>query len=406
MSTLGLVRTPIQALGYGTFGANLELGLRQVGVDLAIPPDDDIHDIARTGAVIWALPASQMKWAWEGQCVAGYTMWESDRLPESFRDSFHNFDVLIVPCEQNRELFSRYHSNVVKIPLGYNADVWLPRYRHVEDEFRILCAGAGLSIEGGRKGFDIAVKVFQRAFPNWEQMSPRPRLVTKSLREPNVPAFVERNVGGLTEEELVEFVHGCHMYLGPSKGEGWGYWPQQALATGMPVVMSGIPAHMEYAHIPGIYTTRVVKVPADYFVYGPAGNWWHADIDQMAEQLWTVYTHYHQHRSAAARGAQLMREEFSHVRMAERVMSLMFPHLDSPTGPWRREFTRQVFPARVVRKVDADIGEQHYNLRPGEDYMLSADALRVLHDSGAITDDCLTDEPGLVLTTHAEARSA
>lgn len=391
--TLGFVRTSVREFGYGVFGLSLERGFQDLGVDLAVNEKGNV--VPPTGAVLWAMPAARMKWAWEGQYTAAYCMWEATRLPESFRDNFHELDLLIVPCQQNVDIFSPYHPNVVKVPLGYDPGVWFPKPREVKDTFRILCAGAALHYEGGRKGFDLALEAFELAFPNWERMDPQPKLVTKSLKDPSVPKFVEQHVGVMPEAELVEFVHGCHMYLGPSRGEGWGYWPQQALASGMPVVMSGIPAHMEYAHVEGILTAPVTEEAAAYFVYGPAGNWWRPDVDTLASHLRAVYEHYEDYHAAAQRGAEQMREEFSHWVMCKRVMHHLSPHMDREVGE-KREFTRQVFPTRVTRKVNADIGRGHYELVPDRLYHLPSDVVRVLQESGAITDLELSNGPGFV----------
>ncbi len=45
-------------------------------------------------------------------------MWETRKLPEPFRESLHELDRMIIPSEQNVELFSQYHPNVKSMPLG------------------------------------------------------------------------------------------------------------------------------------------------------------------------------------------------------------------------------------------------------------------------------------------------
>jgi hypothetical protein len=76
-----------------------------------------------------------------------------DASPESFRESLHRFDTIMVPSEQNLELFSQFHPNVRYVPLGIDPAVWHYEDRMPTDRFfRFLIGGSGK-----RKGTELAV---------------------------------------------------------------------------------------------------------------------------------------------------------------------------------------------------------------------------------------------------------
>ena len=76
----------------------------------------------RSNVVCWvSVPTHGTGW-WKGQTAVCFTMWEATRLPESFRESLHHFDTIIVPSKHNLALFPRYHPNVKYVPLGVDPD--------------------------------------------------------------------------------------------------------------------------------------------------------------------------------------------------------------------------------------------------------------------------------------------
>src|SRR2546430_12738204 len=110
-------------MGYGRMGVNLARSLAEMGITVfdSMPMPEEYrkpHEV-NPGAVeglahvvCWASVPSHMHGYWEGQYRAVLTMWEAQRLPESFRETLPEFDLVMVPSHHNVELFSRYHDNV------------------------------------------------------------------------------------------------------------------------------------------------------------------------------------------------------------------------------------------------------------------------------------------------------
>src|SRR5207253_4244263 len=144
----------------------------------------------------------------------------------------------------NLELFRRYHDNVQLLLLGVDPDLWhyIPP-TPPSTTFNFLIAG-----NGSRKGVDLAYKAFRETFGDRRYSGPQPRLLMKSLKghsdywAPNVDHMTGR-MSPLAERDLYA---AAHCYLQPSRGEGFGLQPLQALALGRPTILTGAHGHESY----------------------------------------------------------------------------------------------------------------------------------------------------------------
>lgn len=377
-------------LGYGTFGVCLANGLRDMGVEVWTPAIGEYGKFIpeEFNTVVWAAIPGHAQGKWAGQYTAMFTMFETTMLPETIRARIHNFDLVAVPNDSNLEVFSECHPNVVKVPLGYDPSVWSYHTPPTPEEtFRFLWCGAGAG-EKSRKGSDIAVHAFQKAFPQWERMDPSPRLVAKCLRcAPDPAPFMEVHAAQWPVAGLVDLYRTCHAMVLPSRGEGWGYHPQQAVATGMPAIVSAIPGHMEYATLPGFATVPVTLTRAGHFLQGDAGEWWEPDVDATADAMRDVYEHYPQWLASARAGSEQMQMRFSQGRMAERLVSVIGRERltdRTPIDRWET-FDERLFPLEVTRRLRSDectVGDTSYAFEPGERYWVPSYVKQVVIDAG------------------------
>lgn len=377
-------------LGYGSFATGLSKGLRDIGVGLWEPTEGEYAKTLPQNyrTVVWASVPNHGHGSWRGQRSLVWSMWESDHLPEAMRCRLQNYDTVIVPNDNNVKLFSHYHPNVVKIPLGYDSTVWTYAPRpEPEDTFRFLFCGAGMG-EKTRKGSDIALAAFLLAFPDWEHMNPSPRMVTKTLRygPDNLP-WVESHVGAWPVQQLVDLYRSCHAMILPSRGEGWGYHPQQAVATGIPAILTDIPGHSEYSWLPGFFNVSTTMTKAAYFLQGESGDWWEPDVDACVEGMRDVYNRYDHWKAEADKGGDLLREGFTHRHMAQALIDLIGADdlVECHTGEWV-PFTERLYPLEVTRRLtphDWNVGERtSFELRPGERYWVDAHVRQVMLDAG------------------------
>ncbi len=403
---LNLLYVHAMHMGYGRMGVQIAAAMERQGITiydqlegtkidrLVLPTGSKFDPTRRSGRsniVLWlSVPGHATGW-WKGQHTSLATMWEATRLPESFREHLDEYETLFVPSWHNEELFSRYHSDVKFIPLGVDPKVWHYQKRiPPERYFRFLCAGAG-----ARKGTDLAVKAFRRLWGrdgSWGS-GPIPVLQLKNPRgEDFYGDRIEMITGCLSDEEEVELYAGAHCYLGPSRGEGFGLQPLQAIAQGCPTILTNAHGHESYAHLGHKLSSKMSQ--SAYFIYGDAGDWWEPSFDELCEWMRAVYDNYDWAESLAQQNSAVALEQFTWNNTANQMLDHLGRDRLTPyegPGEWH-EISVRKYPVVLKSGHVCDIGGTMYAFEAGKKYCVFADAKRVLFEGGFLDPICLNDD--------------
>lgn len=410
MNELTFLYTHDEGIGYGRMGVAIHKALTDLGVDvytdLGTPPEDldqreterqgRPHKEGHTNVVCWASVPSHAMWWHEGQYVSAFTMWEASILPPAFRETFPEFDLIIVPSEQNVELFSKYHDNVRLNPLGVDPDTWhyVPR-QDPDRYFNFLIGGSGV-----RKGTDLAFKAFRTVFGDWNGKGPEPTLIMKNPKGESQFRGYDRVLmvsGRITNQAEVDLYANAHCYVQPSRGEGFGLQPLQAMAQGCPTILTNAHGHSSFAKY-GIPIGWSMK-EADYFIYGFAGDWWEPDFEELCEAMWDVYHNYEPHRLMAEQVAKnVVPRHFLWQHCAERFVAAHDGELALPysgSGEFYKP-TPRLFHVRVALEWKAEVAGLVRIWHPDKDYYETADMKRILFERGVLDPSCLQgDDTGL-----------
>lgn len=417
MSELTFLYVHNRAMGYGRLGMDLAEALKKEGVtvydDLGDRPDDSIAHSevpvasghtrsphGPTNVVSWVSTPGHAEWWWKGQYTSVFTMWEADNLPAAFRDTIHNIDLLVVPSMQNVELFSRWHKNVKYVPLGVDTERWhyVPR-QDPGQFFNFLIGGSG-----PRKGTDLAFHAFRKVFGDWKGKGPIPKLTMKSPRgESKFRGYdrIEMVSGKITDQEEQDLYATAHCYIQPSRGEGFGLQPLQAMAQGCPTILTDAHGHESFAK----YATHPIgysMTKADYFIFGdtyPPMQWWEPDFEQLCEAMWDVYHNYEPHRAAAEQVAKnVIPRDFTWDLVARRFVDAHDGMLDLPYAGDGTHLTPDIlkFKVQVLRAHEADIAGHKHFWFPNTVYSEPADTKRLLFEAGVLDPVCIQgDDHGL-----------
>lgn len=400
---LNLMYVHGDSIGYGRLGVSLAKALGEMGVDIYdhLPDPTGYYENKgyRSGVcpvVCWVSTPTHARGWWEGQTPVIFTMWEATQLPESFRENLHEFETCIVPSEHNLELFSQYHDNVRCVYLGIDPQVWhyTPR-TGPGASFNFLIGGSG-----PRKGTDLAYKAFMKVFRTWPKDGPVPKLIMKNTRGENFYGDRVEVIGGrIPVDEEVALYASAHCYLQPSRGEGFGLQPLQALAQGIPTILTDAHGHRAFSRLGIGLSTELVR--SGYFIYGDAGSWWQPNFDELCAAMEFVYRNYDQALDAARHAADHVAREFTWQRTAEGFVAavgedlLAAPPLAGPTGRWIEPVSRRYLTI-TNRDWACDIAGVSYQFRRGQEYHELADVKRILFEAGLLANECLGgDDVGL-----------
>lgn len=263
-----------------------------------------------------------------------WTMWETSRIPngQPIRDTRgalfgdwadhlnRHAEQLIVPCEQNAEVFAdcgvRLPTTV--LPYGLDTDIWPLAERRADRTGPFLVVQYGDLTS--RKGVEEAVLAFQQAFPYQNDV----RLVLKTqgglLRQYfNLRYGADTRISVVdetwTRAQLVELLHMADAFIWLSRGEGFGLPPLQAALTGLPVVMTthtGMAVYYRPEFFYGVQSAGVSPSPL-------GGDWIEPDVEHAAAQLRSIYEDRPAAFARGAAAAAYVRRDFSLDAFAARL---------------------------------------------------------------------------------------
>jgi hypothetical protein len=367
------------SLGYGRFAIDLITGLNHRGFTvfdgIEGDPNEQIKEVVpgATDHVLWmSIPSHARGWL-TGQHIHCFTMWEATVLPEGMREEIHLFDTILVPSRQNQELFARYHDNVQYCPLAVDTDKWFYTAREEpKTVFNFMVAGSG-----ARKGPDVAFHAFAKAFPDWDRFAP----------------WLSTISGYIDDDDEIALYDSVHCMVAPSRGEGFGLQPMQAMAQGTPTILTDAHGHAAFAHLGWPVAAKLEQ--AGLFMMGDAGDWWEPDVNDVADAMREIYEGYDVALERAYLSSQIVAKEFSVDAFTERVLDILPADLGpyTGTGEWFvPDSHKRLYYVKTNRKVKAEIAGEVLLLEEGEETYLSADQKRVLFDLGGLDPECVETE--------------
>jgi glycosyltransferase involved in cell wall biosynthesis len=284
-------------------------------------------------------------------------MWESPSLPFAARPYLDSADLVIVPTVFCVDLLAPYvRCPIVIVPLGIDAARWPFEERSLAkgESFQWLLVGAA----NARKGFDVLELAWHRHFLDRDDThlylkTTGPRvayeaaLACEGASATGVEGVVAwRNIildfRNLPQEALRETYRRSQGFAFPTAGEGWGLTLMEAMATGLPAVVTRWSGVLDFTseqtvryvnwtpHDESYHDSPVTHRTGDLLKMTSA---W-VDPDELAQAMREVMTNYAAARRRARRGAAEIRSRFTWPMAGEalaRVLARFAEGLD-PTA--------------------------------------------------------------------------
>jgi glycosyltransferase involved in cell wall biosynthesis len=179
--------------------------------------------------------------------VAGYAVWEGERLPEVYRPGLALMEAVWTATSFSARALEQGHSRVRVLP--HVVEAATPN----EEDLRWAAGAVGagryffsiMDAVNPRKNLEALLRVFARV----HAVSRDVRLVVKQYRG-NVPLDGLPGVislsGDVSEGRLAALHRGALAYVAPHRGEAWGLGLSEAMSHGVPVLATGWSGNMDF----------------------------------------------------------------------------------------------------------------------------------------------------------------
>lgn len=275
--------------GYGVTSKNLFEELKNIGVNISF------QNTGQKIALLLHAPHSITRL--ESPIRLLYTMFESTKIPAEWVDYLEQADRVLVPSKFCQEVFAKSGIESQVIPLGYNDEMYKFIDRSPKNPEKKNFTFLHYNAFNIRKGFTEVFKAFVKEFKPDEPVQMIFKTTLPSMPIPISPQQypnIKVICGSISDELQRDLLRQSDCFVFPSRGEGFGLPPLEAMATGMPTIISNTSGMTEYFNTDLMYGVKVKEeCPAIYSRYKgeDVGKMFISDVDDLAAQMRYVYEH-------------------------------------------------------------------------------------------------------------------
>lgn len=275
--------------GYGKIAKQLKSALERHGIE---------HVPGAPVAFNFCMPRHYI----HSEYNIGYTPWESTEVPDDWVYPLRGVDQLWTTCSWLKEVFAKFRPRDEVSVWGHGIEPeFLPVERNSRIKpFRFLFVGDPAI----RKGSEYVLAAWHQKFGDRKDVQlvykcmkyPRARIKDSSgsiIASPGMFDNIDVIGNSLDLAEYVSLLNSCHAMIYPSRGEGFGMIPFEALATGMPVIMpneTGMKDFSEFTPPELLLTDIQWRESFDQTIH--PGSWMELSSKEVMEKMELVVANY------------------------------------------------------------------------------------------------------------------
>ena len=266
----------------------------------------------------------------------GYSMHETTRIPFKWVQTLNNdCERVLVPSNYQKDAFlnSGVKRDVFVLPCGLDLRFLPEKPQRKPDGIWRFGIMGGLT---ARKGVDVLVKAFKIAFPKQKDVDlfikTQPKIGANWLKEALLDDRIGINNQNFTPEELVTaFFDKIDCFVFPTRGEGFGLPPLEAMAMGKPTICTNYSGCVDYLSdkVALPLNFKEVLAPLSEFdgypeeLRAPGQMWAEPDLDQLVYYLRWTYEHQDEARKLGQKASKYARVNWNNLKMANKLLKYL-----------------------------------------------------------------------------------
>jgi len=258
----------------------------------------------------------------------GYTPWESTKIPPGWLYNMNVCNEIWTTSSFVKDIYIQngVRDNIHVIPHGVSEDFAIVE-RELLNKFNFLHVGG----DSKRKNAQLVVDAFLELFDGNEDY----QLILKYnnfcyaeiyLDGKLVQATEHPQIIGIPEifsaEDLVRLYHKCHCLVYPTSGEGFGMIPFEAMATGMPTIVTNLTGCADFAHYGIPLEAEYGEATYNNHQYSTdTGLWAVPNFDELVIHMQDVAGDYDLFKKSAIHSAKIIHQEHSWSATADKILA-------------------------------------------------------------------------------------
>jgi len=269
--------------------------------------------------------------------LVGLFLHEGTRLMPGWSDLMNRVERIIVPAESVKNLFrwNGVERDIEVIPFGVS-EMYQPKSREKNKDFAFLSVNSWTGNIGDRKGTELLIKAFDEEFKNervklilkistfWQDPIDYQKAVNDVLGHVNKNIYL--NSEYMPESELVKIYQNADCFVSPTRGEGFGLTILNAMACGLPVIVTkDINAgHMDFCK--GVASVLWIDAPSvlqgDRRFYAEGNMLAEPDLESLKKQMRYAYEN-RSLRNWAIKNSEQIRKDWSWSESARKLIEVL-----------------------------------------------------------------------------------
>lgn len=299
-------------------------------------PDKTPGKVALFFDLPWNVWTTNAEYVPDSPIKIAYSMFEATQVPKEWVNIFNNkFDALVVPDEYLVNIYKKSGVNipVFIIPIGlYLKDFLSKPVKQRKNKLFTFGVSAGF---WPRKNYELLVDAFTEAFGNNKnvRLIIHGRMAAAGCYEQLLIKIKSQNIKNIilikssfTQKQYIRFLRSLDCYVLLSKGEGFSITPREALALGIPCILSNNTAHKTICDTGFIESVSAgISEPLfDPGLGGFCGNVYNCKKEDACNSLKKVYYNYDKYRLLAHKSRKWV-EQYLFNNLADYYITLIKP---------------------------------------------------------------------------------